>query len=46
MKFYTKENNEGFFKKASNIGHLGLKLASSPITHNVVNALAGPNSVV
>ena len=46
MKFYTKGNNEGIFEKASNIGHLGLKFASSPITHTVVNALAGPNSVV
>ena len=46
MKFYTKGNNEGIYKKASNLGHLGLKFASSPITHTIVNALAGPNSGV
>ena len=46
MKFYKNGNNEGLFKKASNLGHLGLKFASSPITHYVVNALAGPNSGV
>ena len=43
--FFKKPNSGGFFKKASEYGHLGIKALGSPVTHSVLNAIA-PNSTV
>ena len=41
--FFKKGTVNGFFKKAVDAGHLGLKVLSHPATHAVLNSVA-PNS--
>jgi hypothetical protein len=43
--FFKKGSVGGFFKKAVDAGHLGLKAVSHPVVHTALNALA-PNSQV
>ena len=43
--FFRKGYSGGFYKKAVDAGHLGLKVLSHPVTSVVANALA-PNSAV
>ena len=44
-KFLKKPNSRGFFKKAREYGHLGIKALGSPVTHSVLN-MHSPNSTV
>ena len=44
--FFKKGDNRGFFRKAVDAGHLGLKILSHPIVHTVANGLFGENSLV
>jgi hypothetical protein len=43
--FFKKGHVGGFFKKATEVGHLGLKVLSHPATHAALNAYV-PNSTV
>ena len=43
--FFKKGVVGGFFKKATDVGHLGVKALSHPILGGVVNPIA-PNSTV
>ena len=41
--FFRKGHSGGFFKKATDFGHLGFKVLGNPITHTALSVLA-PNS--
>ena len=43
--FYKKGHSGGFFKKAVDAGHMGLKVLSHPLTAVAANAIA-PSSAV
>ena len=43
IMFFKKGDNRGFFRKAVDAGHLGLKILSHPIVHTVANGLFGEN---
>ena len=43
--FFKKGHSGGFFKKAVDAGHLGLKVLSHPVTLLIANAIA-PGSAV
>ena len=43
--FFKKPNVGGFYTKASEYGHLGIKALGSPVTHSVLNVLS-PGSTV
>ena len=43
--FYKKGHSGGFFKKAVDAGHLGVKVLSNPLTSLAVNTIA-PGSAV
>ena len=43
--FFKKGHSGGFFKKAVDAGHLGLKVLSHPVTPLIANAIA-PGSAV
>lgn len=43
--FFRKGYSGGFYKKASDFGHLGVKILASPVTHSALSVIA-PNSAV
>ena len=44
--FLKKGSAGGFFKKAVDIGHLGLKTVTHPVVHTALNALAPAYTVM
>ena len=38
--FFKKGTVGGFFKKATEVGHLGLKVLAHPVSHAALNAYA------
>jgi hypothetical protein len=43
--FFKKGSVGGFFKKAVDIGHLGLKAVTHPVVNSALNALAPAHTV-
>ena len=43
--FFKKGQSGGFFKKAVDVGHLGVKVLAHPVTHTVLRAI-DPTSTV